>query len=85
MKAMNDYQKSLESSQCYHLKEMLVEMVKSLPYGKKITINRIGEGSAIDPHSTNEVEINLEWVEANGEIKPDATQMAQIVYVPVNQ
>ena len=82
MKAMSDYQRGLESSQCYHLKEMLIDMVKSLPYGKKITISRIGEGNALDPESTNEVEINVEWVEANGEIRPDATQIAQVVYKP---
>ena len=85
MKAMSDYQKSLENSQCYHLKEMLIDMVKSLPYGKQITISRIGEGNALEPDSTDEVEVSLDWVEANGEIRNDTSLMAQIVYKPVSQ
>ena len=85
MKAMSDYQKSLEKSQCYHLKEMLIDMVKGLPYGKQITISRIGEGNALDPENTDEVEVSLDWVEANGEIRNDTSLMAQIVYRPVSQ
>ena len=85
MKAMSDYQRGLESSQSYHLKELLLDMVKSLPYGKQITISRIGEGNALDPESTDEVEVSLDWVEANGEIRNDTSLMAQIVYKPVSQ
>ena len=82
MKAIDKYQRSLEDSQSYHLKEMLISMVKNLPYGKQITISRIGEGASIDPASTDEVEVSLDWVEVGGEIRNDTSVLAQIVYQP---